>query len=323
MSENKYGVLSKGDQILFVIFVFMFIFGIIMGLTGAVIKKDDNKDFMTVQNEVKVPETIDQVLHDKDSGRIYVCYDVASCVNVYDKDGNFLWAVSTPYESNGKTEFLLHEDKLYISHYNTYVYDSAEGYFIEKKDDNEVFSNISEQLEDNSGEQNNDYIYSLCRVFRMNEDGTKTAIISRPFWILVFYFPFDWIVSFIGAVGFGLIFLIENIKNGNKAGRKAESPKSTKMIKYMKITASINLGFAVIDIIGAFFGLYLMIGIMFVGIHFIVSNIIILNKTEKTSPFFALVPENDLIILNKWKAINLATFVVAFLSVVVAVMIAE
>ena len=90
--------------------------------------------------DLKLPEIdtyckIDTVKTDVVNEMLYVCYDDATCINTYNFDGSFLWAISIPREeySRGVTYFYLDNGKLIIERdADVYIYDAHTGDFIEK-----------------------------------------------------------------------------------------------------------------------------------------------------------------------------------------------
>ena len=112
--------------------VVVFQASIIVALATRFICIRDTKDYDQMQPELKAPDVIATVLHKQDLGQIYVCYNDASYVNVYTEDGTFLWAVSTPYLRN--VYFTIRDEKLIIYNGDAYVYDAADGSFLELSD---------------------------------------------------------------------------------------------------------------------------------------------------------------------------------------------
>ena len=116
------------EKVLFIIFVSLFFLGIAVGLTGRVICIRSNEDYDVIQPELFAPDAIAEVLYDEELHQLYVCYNDASYVNVYSEQGEFLWAVSTPYLKN--VYFEIREDKLYVYNSEAYVYSLSDGVFI-------------------------------------------------------------------------------------------------------------------------------------------------------------------------------------------------
>ena len=82
---------------------------------------------------------------------------------------------------------------------------------------------------------------------------------------------------------------------------------------YLRTTSVLHILFAAAVIIAAIYHLDISIGLMAVGIHFIVSNWVIWNILDRIDA-----DADQQKVLRFWKAFEFATFVVAFFSVVVA-----
>ena len=111
--------MKKTITIVYLICACIFIVGIIVGLFGRIICFHDNDNYEVLQEEFKGPDVIAEVFQHDVSKQIYVCYNDASYVNVYNLDGKFLWAISTPYLRN--CNFVLTEDTLIISGKVSYI----------------------------------------------------------------------------------------------------------------------------------------------------------------------------------------------------------
>lgn len=75
--------------------------------------------------------------------------------------------------------------------------------------------------------------------------------------------------------------------------------------------------YAVIDIVGGFFGGIFCIGIFPIAIYFIISNIVTLNILDRIS-----VSREEMQVLKYWETVEIITFVTAFLSVILTAGIA-
>ena len=127
--------MKKVIPFIYLLCVCLFISGITVGLFGRLICVRNNENYEVLQKEFKGPDVIAKVFQHNISKQIYVCYNDASYVNVYNSDGDFIWAVSTPYLRN--CDFILTNDTLIISGTESYVYNCHNGEFIIKtnKDD--------------------------------------------------------------------------------------------------------------------------------------------------------------------------------------------
>lgn len=302
--------------------MFLFDFGILLVLIGRVACSRSNPNYTELQPESFVPDMIETVLYDEELGQLYVCYNDANCVNVYSESGEFLWAVATPYLRN--SEFELLDDKLVIYDWDAYLYDAATGEFIglEKEENLLLEHNWEEQPEEEPVP--GDFCYNAYEVVRVNEDGSLHAIVSRPFWHLVFNPAVGFCIALSGAFGLGVVVFLHNKqgfddvrkKNGKKKFRFT-SRKAEIFSRYLKVTSIVQAVYAVLDVIFGFFGGFLCIGILPIALHFIVSCIVIWNQTERMS-----LNRDEEAVLNYRKTAELATFLAAFFSVIVATMIA-
>lgn len=142
--------MKKTITIVYLICACIFIVGIIVGLFGRIICFHDNDNYEVLQEEFKGPDVIAEVFQHDVSKQIYVCYNDASYVNVYNLDGKFLWAISTPYLRN--CNFVLTEDTLIISGKVSYIYNCHNGEFIEKINTNDL------KIEDSKYDENDELI---------------------------------------------------------------------------------------------------------------------------------------------------------------------
>ena len=209
--------MKKLKNIFYSISICLFISGIIIGLLGAILCIRDNNEYQSIQNEFKGPEIIETVFQHENNGQIYVCYNDASYVNVYTRNGDFLWAVSTPYLRN--SNFMLTEDKLVIYNKEAYIYNCHTGEFIEK------INNKFEQEDKTNDEEEivpGDLVYNQYEVFEYLGNGEYKTIISRPIWYWIFNPLLDWLVSFIAAISAGFVFIIDRTKEYNKDIKQQE-----------------------------------------------------------------------------------------------------
>lgn len=208
---------SRTAKVLSVICGVLFSVSIALGLIGVSICVRDNDAYQTVfRDEIRVPEVIDEVWCNEENGMIYVGYDIASCVNVYDTKGNFIWAVSIPYESNGETDFLLYENQLMISHTDTYIYDAQNGTFLERIENKEIQDITVDTVKYNCAA----CAHTSLEVYHVSADGHLTSIVSKPLWVLFFSFPFELLIAFGCVLVFELLWLFFAILERRKRRKK-------------------------------------------------------------------------------------------------------
>lgn len=203
-------------RILSIVFILIFFAGITIGMIGWVICTRDNENYQELQPELYAPDEIATVLQDEDLHQIYVCYNDASYVNVYSEDGQFLWAVSTPYLRN--VYFELSNNQLII--YNSsdaYIYNSSNGAFVEKKNSEDIELNYDWENEYTDEFQADAFYFDTYQVYTAQEDGTLTTVVARPWWYWIFHFGVCWCVSFCGAVGIGVLIFLEKRKERKTA----------------------------------------------------------------------------------------------------------
>jgi|GEM_PF-855054 len=307
---------NKIIKTLFIIFITMFVSGILVGLIGRALCIRNNSDYQTLLPEIYVIEEIATVLQD-DDGDIYVCYNDASCVNVYDQEGNFMWAVSVPYLRN--SYFDLNEKELIVYNDNdAYIYNIKNRAFVNKESSDDL--NLSFDYE-NTGVsldeiETGDVFFDTYNVYKMGADGSPKTLIKRPEWYYIFHFQYDWLFSFIGAFSAGILLMITKAEAYHKIRQTdkiiIENGKVRRLLKYIKIMVAINIVYLVLNFAGGLiFGGILCIGIVPVALHFIIGNIIVLNMKDKHN--------NEA--LEFWSNCNWASFICAFLSVfIVAVL---
>jgi hypothetical protein len=281
---------------------------IVLALLTRVFCIRDTQDYEQLQPELKAPDVIATVLHKPDLGQIYVCYNDASYVNVYTEDGTFLWAVSTPYLRN--VYFTIRDEKLIIYNGDAYVYDAADGSFLE----------LSDMSHDTEGETTGEFeagafYYDAYQVYRGTANGEVKTIVSRPWWYILTNFVVCWCIAFACAMGFLALRFFDKIRAWWSVRREVQfdSKKARVILAYLRTTSVLHILFAAAVIIAAIYHLDISIGLMAVGIHFIVSNWVIWNILDRIDA-----DADQQKVLRFWKAFEFATFVAAFFSVVVA-----
>lgn len=309
--------MKKLYNAVYIISDILFAGGIILGLVGRVICTRDNKDYGELQPELFLPDVIETVLHDEELKQLYVCYNDANYVNVYSESGEFLWAVATPYIRN--TYFELQDDKLMIYGDGAYVYSSANGDFLGLAAEENLDLSYNWQKEHADDLQNGEFCFDSHQVYKADSDGSLHTVIARPWWYRVFDFGTCLIVAAFGAVGFGLTHFYTAKKSYDSVKKKTVfKNRKAKIIKnYFIVISIIQLLYAVIDIVGGFFGGIFCIGIFPIAIYFIISNIVTLNILDRIS-----VSREEMQVLKYWETVEIITFVTAFLSVILAAGIA-
>ncbi|MBR2461275.1 MAG: hypothetical protein IKB34_08630 [Clostridia bacterium] len=295
----------KIKKSLYIIFTVIAISGIVLAFVGRALCVDHPKDYRAVQEEITVPEEISDVWVSEE--RIYVCYRVASCVNVYDKSGNFLWAVSAPFMRTAS--FMLMDEKLIIYNAEAFVYNVTNGEFIEVTPTKEIkFPDVDDTSSENKEEtpRPGDVVFDWYTVSILDSNSTPNTIYSTPKWYWIFNFYLGFTVSAIGSLGISSVSLFEKTKawlnirgNGKITHREAK-----KYLLYIRVTSAIQLLCAIVNI---FIGSTIAVTIL--TVHFVVAGVIMYNLIENLS-----CTEYEYRLMDFWKAVGIATFILAFLT---------
>ena len=295
----------KFKKILSIAFAVIAVLGVVLAFTGRIIAIDHPSDYREKQEEIKVPEEIYDVW--VGNGKIYVCYRVASCVNVYDLEGNFLWAVSAPYIKTAS--FLLTETELIIYNAEAFVYNVENGSFIEVKPATEItFPELPElpMEPEEIPPQPGDIVVDWYTVSVLNESGQPETVIALPTWYWIFNFYVGFIISAIGSLGLSAISLVEKTKAwlAIRSTGEITHPQAKKYIAYISVTTVVQFVYALINI---FVGVALPVFLL--TAHFAIGGVIMYNLIENLS-----CTEYEAKLFDFLKAIAAASFIVMFLS---------
>ena len=287
----------------------IFIVGIILGLLGRLICVRNNDNYEVLQEEFKGPDVIAEVFQHDVSKKIYVCYNDASYVNVYSSDGEFLWAVSTPYLRN--CDFILTKDTLIISGKDSYIYNCHNGEFIKKINTNDF---NMENSDENDELIPGDLVYDTYNVYEYLGNNAYKKIVERPWWHWIFNFPIDWLISFGAVLVAGILFLIEKIREYEKETKhQIVSDKKVKfIINYYKISSSIQMLYSIVGLLLGFIYKEVIIGLIPICVHFIISNIILFNIQDSINNNHNVKIDGKEK-MSFWKYINIATIIIAFI----------
>ncbi len=309
--------MRRFTKILYSVAIVLFMGGIVLGLFGRAFCTRSNDNYKEIQPESFVPDTIETVLQDEDLKQIYVCYNDANCVNVYTEDGDFLWCVATPYMRN--SYFELQDDKLIIYDEDAYIYDSKSGSFlgIEHEEDLDLSYDWENEYTDQYVE--GDCYFDSFQVYRASANDTLEIIVSRPWWHHIFSFALCWSIAFIGAAGIGISIFIEKKRDYNAVKKTVvfENHKAKRINNYFRITTIVHLAYTILNIACAFVTDWLIMGIMPLGIHMIISSIILWNMKDRLS-----CKSDEMQVIDFWGTMEIGSFIVAFLSVIIASAIA-
>ena len=317
--------MRKTKGVLFCICIALFMLSIATLLMSTFFYQRDVENYEVLQPELFSHEPIATVMTKSSLQQIYVCYNDASYVNVYNTSGEFLWAVATPYLRNSYFDISDEHLFIYDSEY-AYIYNVENGAFVSKTlvDETKFEFDYDFGYSPADDLSPGDIYFSPYEVYRVEEDGSSTTIVSRPLWYWFFSPTFLGLIAFGAAIGIGVSIFTEITKeyrlvqraysqNGEKV--TVGNPRARFIQKYFKVTSIVHLGYAVLDILfGIFLDGILCIGIMPLGIHMIASNIVFVNMLERIH-----LTDEENKIMNYAKAVLIGSFILAFFSVIIAV----
>lgn len=318
--------MSKGKirKILSRIFVCLFVTGVVLGLFGRAICVRHTTRYQKLQPELRAPDVITTVLQHHETEQIYVCYNDASYVNVYSKNGEFLWAVSTPYLRN--VEFEIQDDKLIVCGDEAYIYNAINGEFIECKNFEDVELDYYDEEKVSDKIIEGEVYYDTYQVYIGNADGTLKEIVSRPWWYWIFNFLLCWCIGVVGAIGIGILMFLEkreeyvetNVKKDESSEAVIISKKIKSIIKYYRITSAVHIVYIIANVISAFFNIPIFLGIIPLVLHFIIASGItdIMFNRQTTSTY-------EQKCFKYWKTVLWVTLIVDILSMLVVASVIE
>lgn len=282
--------------------------------------------------DLKLPEIntycpIDTVKTDAENEIMCVCYDEATCVNAYDFDGDFLWAISIPRDeySRGVTYFYLDNDRLIIERdADVYIYNAFSGDFIEKtyieklgiqswRDTYDIYHSDDLKKVNDLGINFNCY-----NVFKTDENGNLTDyIVKKPDWYILTNDNWGFGISLIGAIGIFLISVFGALKglkkipvNEKKVGKPARTTSG-----YLKILFSFLVAFSIVDIFLALFNIAnIAIAIFPVAFTFMLSLIVVDLLIKRFN-------DDEKRMCGIWRNYCVFTFFVTILCVIMAMLV--
>ena len=269
-----------------------------------------NEDYRTLQPEYTGPDVIDRVLYHEDLQRLYVCYNDARYVDVYDTQGRFQWAVATPYLHD--THFLLEEDRLLIYYQEAYLYDATTGAFLGLAEESAL--DLPADVYDLPGTDTpapGDDVYDAHQVYRIEADGQQTVLIARPMWHRLLHPGPGIAVALCGILGLGLMLLLDKIRFRLSGGLliPLTHPTARWCFRYFRVTTYVHLAYTGLNLLTGCFGGFLCIGIFPLAIH----QILLLTLTERKLNRAGLSrPQTEAV--DYWRFMAIASFLAAFFS---------
>lgn len=247
--ENKKRI--KFSVIVFLIFFFL---GIIYSSVCVKLQIHDNYYYDKVQPEIDTLCEIDTVKINTETRLLYVCYDTATCVNVYDFNGNFKWAVSLPHYENsrGATYFYIDDDRFIIDRSgDAYIYNAINGEFVEKTyieklgivDWRDTYDTY--HIEDFKKANANGFSFDLYNVFN-----AEKYIVRKPTYYIFANEIWGILFAFIGATGLFLTSVFSVIKKLRKSSfNKNNIRKKAKILSiYFKVFSALSLFYTIFNI---------------------------------------------------------------------------
>ena len=205
--------MKKETSTLFVIFKGLFIVSIAICLIGRGLCVRYTQNYWDLQRELFAPDEISTVLYDDDQEQLYVCYSDSSYVNVYTGSGEFLWAVSTPILRNAYYELQEKRLMIYKSDENVYIYNSSDGSFIECANVEDLTLEFNHETEKTIIHPKGEFYFDTYQVYKVHSDGTKEAVITRPWWYWCFNFKVFWCIAFPCGLVINIYEILEKKKD--------------------------------------------------------------------------------------------------------------
>ena len=200
--------MKKETSVPFVIFSRLFMISITIFLIGRGLCVRNTQNYWDLQPELFAPDEISTVLYDDDQEQLYVCYSDSSYVNVYTESGEFLWAVSVPIWKNPYYE--LQEKRLIIyDREDVYIYNSTDGSFIECANAEDLTLEFDREDEKTIRYQKGEFYFDTYQVYKVHSDGTKEAVITRPWWYWCFNMKLCWCIAFPCGIGINIYKIIK------------------------------------------------------------------------------------------------------------------
>lgn len=307
----------------------LFMGSVALALLGRLLCTRSYKDYDKLRPESFIPDVIETVLWDEEQDRLYVCYNYANRVNVYDGTGTFLWSVGTPWMRN--SEFELLNGELVIFQDEAYRYDTGDGTFlgVARAEDLPV-AHSTWDTQTTDGRRAGPYRFDANEVYREEENGELTAIVSRPWWHCLFNSAMWLLFAFLAAIGLGIALLLEKRRAAGSAAalrqekdrgvhedteaRQAptekrpvlQSAEARFLRNYYRATTFAQIVFFFVNLIASFFAPWMNAGLFLLAVHFIVSGWVLSNKKDRLICDSAERADVELWYARAWAAMILA-----------------
>ncbi|MGN0522399.1 MAG: MerR family transcriptional regulator, partial [Eubacterium sp.] len=213
---------TKDIKIILIVFIALFFTGIAYSFfCNAVFIRNDNQNFKSVLPEIKTADTIDTVKLDAENKLIYVFYDEATCINTYDFNGEFKWAVSVPWVNDkGMSCFYLEDKKIYIDNKGeVYIYDSLNGKYLKKDYAQELGliekRDLYDELHKDDLEKayENKIAFDIYNVYLLNDDGEiRDYIVKKPFYVMLQNDNVGFLISLFSGIAIAIVAFVNKFK---------------------------------------------------------------------------------------------------------------
>lgn len=252
---------KKKIKSLIIIFCVLFFGGIIYSFICNSLYSNDVEYYDKTYNEIDTYSEIETVKADLKNEMLYVCYAHSLCVNVYDFDGVFKWAVAVPTADNSAKGryFYLVDDRLMVEcDGNIYVYNSLNGEFFEMSYAEKAgVISLRENYEEYCAEdlqKNTDlgFAFDSYNVYTIAPNGVFTGtIVEKPDWYMLTNYVWGILIAGIGATGTFIISILSALKKYGKApvDKRKIGKTANAMVNCFKILFAVCLGYSILNII--------------------------------------------------------------------------
>lgn len=284
---------QKGIRILIVILIILFFFGIAYSfIANNAFILNDNENYKLKLPEINTADTIDTVKTDPDNDRIYVFYDEAGCINTYNFEGEFVWAVSVPYiKDRDMCYFYLKNNEIIFDNRGTvFKYNAITGDFIGKdyaedlglyteKDNYDLY-----HKQDIESDRKCGVAFDIYNVYFIDQSGNIIKyIVSKPMVTVIKSTTFGFIISLLSGLALAVIAYLSRLK-GLKSIKVIEEEVGMRAKRFklvLLIVSAVYILIAVLNILFSIFGLpSIAISIFPAAFSFII--LLITNSVIKT-----------------------------------------
>ena len=165
--------------------------------------------------------------------RIYILYHDSGAVNVYDREGRFLWALSIPWhDHDSDVRLRVSGDSLFLyqRRYDVYQFDRETGelracFPWEGREEDFPDEQASAEKRERSEWEPGSGCYDDLTVYRAEESGELIPLIPRSGWVRLLYFASAWAMGFFGMVGMILVDATIKPALRRRAEKKRENGK--------------------------------------------------------------------------------------------------